>query len=65
MHLRYYPDWMSEYGYRPHYRAGLQARFQGVTQTVLVPKQAYRDFLNEPLRGDFFSAAGRRQPKMA
>ncbi len=31
----------------------------------LVPKQAYRDFLDEPLRGDFFSAAGRRQPKMA
>jgi len=29
-------------------------------QVALDPKQAYRDFLDEPLRGDFFSAAGCR-----
>ena len=32
---------------------------------TLVPKQAYRDFLDEPWRGDFFGAAGFRQPRMA
>jgi len=31
----------------------------------LVREQAYRDFLDEPWRGDFFGAAGCRQPVMA
>ena len=34
-------------------------------QPVLVREQAYRDFLDEPWRGDFFGAAGCRQPVMA
>ena len=29
-------------------------------RTGLVPKQAYREFLDEPLRGGFFGAAGCR-----
>jgi len=32
---------------------------------VLDREQAYRDFLDEPWRGDFFGAAGCRQPVMA
>ena len=31
----------------------------------LVREQAYRDFMDEPWRGDFFGAAGCRQPVMA
>jgi len=33
--------------------------------TGLVPKQAYSSFLDMPWRGDFFSAAGCPQPRMA
>ena len=43
-----------------------------VLATVVAPaireldrEQAYRDFLDEPWRGDFFGAAGCRQPVMA
>jgi len=32
---------------------------------LLVPKQAYSSFLDMPWRGDFFSAAGCPQPRMA
>ncbi len=40
-------------------------KWQFLKDMELAPKQAYHDFLDEPWQGDFFGAAGRRQPKMA